>query len=146
MEFKWTTDLTSKTYQDALSLRKTVFIDEQKVKLEEEVDDFESDCYHVVGYLDGEAVATGRILPLENKGFRLQRVAVSKEGRGKGYGRDMINEMIAFAKGKEAQSVVLHAQDYAIPFYEKLGFTVTGEGFMDARIPHHTMVLKDSFL
>lgn len=139
LEYKWTTDLKTKTYRDALRLRKEVFVDEQQVSIEEEIDAFEDNCYHLVAYIDNAAVATGRILPQSEQDALYQRVAVLKEARGLGYGRDLIIEMLDKSKTLGFKEASLHGQDHAIPFYEKIGFQVEGEGYLDAGIPHHTM-------
>lgn len=139
MEYKWTTDLTTTTYRDALRLRKDVFVAEQQVSIEEEIDAFEDKCYHLVAYIDDDAVATGRILPQSEEEALFQRVAVLKTVRGLGYGRDLIIEMLDKSKGLGFKEASLHGQDHAIPFYEKIGFQVEGEGYLDAGIPHHTM-------
>jgi len=41
--------------------------------------------------------------------------------------------------GPNFKTLRIEAQDYTIPFYEKMGFTVVGDGFLEANIPHHAM-------
>lgn len=144
--FEWTKDLESKTYKDALHIRHVVFVDEQKVPVDLEIDDLEVQTEHLVVYdtdVDGnEPIATARILELENDTYKVQRVATLKPYRGQGYGAKLMREVEAHAKKEQAKKLVLGAQNTAIPFYEKLGYTTDSEEYMDAGIPHHDMIKK----
>lgn len=139
MEFKWTEDTTSQTYKDSLSIRKTVFIDEQQVPVEEEIDNLEESTLHVVGYLGDDPCVTARIYEAKSNTYKIQRVAVLKTFRKQGAGLKLMEEVETYTKRLGAEYLTLGSQDHAIPFYEKAGFTVQGKGFMDAGIPHHTM-------
>lgn len=140
MIFEWTTDIESATYKDALKIRHNVFVEEQKVPLELEIDELEDKTLHVVGYFDGKAVATARIYEKYSKTYKIQRVAVDSELRGQQLGAKLMQEVERYISEIGGHAMVLDAQDYAMPFYEKLGFKVTNsEGFLDAGIPHHSM-------
>lgn len=139
MKFKWTKDISSETYKHALSIRKRVFVDEQKVPVELEVDDLETKTLHVVGYFDGKPSVTARIFEKEPHVYKVQRVAVLKDFRKLGNGYKLMEEIENYSKSLGGKKLKLDSQDHAIPFYEKVGFKVHGEGFMDAGIPHHTM-------
>lgn len=138
LSYKHTTDLTSPVYQDGLQIRKVVFIEEQAVPPEIEIDDLEADCIHIVGY-DEEGIpqATARLYPLAAGKYKVQRVAVRKEGRSKGYGRELMLEVERMARSLGAHSLKLGAQNHALPFYEKLGYHIISGEYEDAGIPHH---------
>ena len=138
-DIKWTTDTTSAIYKDALKIRYAVFVNEQGVSEEEEIDSLEDKTEHVVLYVDGKPVATARIYNLGENTFKVQRVAVHKDARGIGYGAVIMTEAEKRIHELGGHKVTLGAQNSAIPFYEKLAFNVEGEEFMDAGIPHHTM-------
>ena len=138
-DIKWTTDTTSAIYKDALKIRYAVFVNEQGVSEEEEIDSLEDKTEHVVLYVDGKPVATARIYDLGENTFKVQRVAVHKDARGIGYGAVIMTEAEKRIHELGGHKVTLGAQNSAIPFYEKLAFNVEGEEFMDAGIPHHTM-------
>ena len=138
-QHKWTTDLESQTYKDALQIRHKVFVDEQKVPVDLEIDDLEAVTEHIVLYKEDQPVATARILELENATYKVQRVATLKPFRGQGYGAELMAQIEAHVSHLNAQKLVLGAQNTAIPFYEKLGYTTHGDEFMDAGIPHHNM-------
>lgn len=139
MEFKWTNDLSSKVYEDAVHIRKEVFVEEQQVPPELEIDDLEDQTSHLVGYIDSVPAATARIYEKEPGTFKVQRVAVIKNARKTGTGKKLMNELETHLRSLDAKKMVLDSQDHAIMFYEKSGFLIEGDGFMDAGIPHHRM-------
>lgn len=140
MNFEWTTDIESSIYKDSLALRTKVFVEEQKVPVELEIDELESKTIHVVGYNHQHAIATARIYEKSPHTYKVQRVAVDSELRGQKVGMQLMQEVERYVSSLEGKAMILEAQDYAIPFYEKLGFIITDpNGFMDAGIPHHAM-------
>lgn len=83
LTIKETTDLSSQTYTDALTIRKEVFVTEQQVPLDLEIEN-EDVCIHFVLYDDNQAQATVRLFPKENGTYKVQRMAVSLAARKKG--------------------------------------------------------------
>jgi len=139
-EAEWTTDLDSNTYKDALTIRHDVFVVEQKVPMELEVDSLEDQTDHIVLYHNDEAVATARIYNLDNDTYKVQRVATLKKHRGQGYGKKLMQEIEQKVKTLGGSKLTLGGQNTALAFYEKLGYQIESDEFMDAGIPHHTMV------
>lgn len=136
---KWTTDLESTVYKDALKIRHEVFIDEQNVPVDLEIDELESETEHVVLYQGDTPIAVARILELENDTYKIQRVATLKKYRGQGFGAELMKQIESRIKELNATKITLGAQNTALDFYKKLGYSVEGDEFMDAGIPHHTM-------
>ena len=135
--------------QDALSVRRRVFIEEQRVPEEEEIDAHDRDpavvmdCVHVVVYVDGVAVATGRLLldgPAEENAH-IGRVAVLADRRRHGVGREVMLALQEVARQRGLPGITLAAQTHAIGFYERLGYVVRGPVFLDAGIEHRWMDL-----
>ncbi|MGX6978286.1 GNAT family N-acetyltransferase [Vagococcus elongatus] len=140
MEIKQTTELQTKIYQDALNLRKEVFIREQNVPEELEIDELENECLHFVLYADdGTPIATSRVYPLADQQWKLQRVAVKKNKRKQHLGQLLLKHIEAIAKENHIASITLGAQVSSIGFYESLGYHVSSEEFDDAGIPHRQM-------
>lgn len=140
MKFLTTTDTSSDIYRDALILRKTVFIEEQNVDEALEIDDLEDKTLHIVGYDADTPVCTARLLEKEDRSVKIQRVAVDASYRKRGLGRLLLDQIEKIAiSDLNASRLVLDSQDHAISFYEKAGYSVKGEGFLDANIPHHFM-------
>ncbi|MBS8263133.1 GNAT family N-acetyltransferase [Mesobacillus boroniphilus] len=123
---------------DAFEVRKTVFIHEQNVPEEEEIDQFESDSVHFVLYDDGKAAGAGRFRVLDGIG-KVERICVLKENRKTGAGVAVMNKIEDYAKSQGISTLKLNAQTHAIPFYSKLGYETVSEEFLDAGIPHKTM-------
>lgn len=128
------------THKAALSaIRKLVFIQEQQVPPSLEWDQLDVEATHLIGY-DGQdqAIACARII---NNGS-IGRMAVKKENRSQGVGTALLNKAIAYCKGQGFKVVTLSAQTHAIAFYEKAGFTVCSDAYLDANIPHVDMQLN----
>lgn len=118
------------------AIRKTVFILEQAVPEELEWDGLDSNCAHVLAWNEsGEAIGTARMQPNGTIG----RMAVLKAWRGRGVGRALLQKLLDLAVRKGLPRVTLSAQTHAIGFYERAGFHMVGEPFMDAGIPHRKM-------
>ena len=116
-------------------IRRRVFIEEQHVPEGLEWDDDDKSCVHVLVTDNSTPIATGRI----KMDGHIGRMAVLKDYRDKGIGSAVLKALIDFSKTLKMKSVYLHAQITAIPFYEKHGFKITSDEFMDAGIPHKTM-------
>ncbi len=127
-------------------LRTVIFIQEQDVSVEEEIEQNEDDAVCFLGLVDGKAVATARYRIIDNNLIaKIERVGVLNNFRGKGYGNKLMDYVIEDAKLVHNPKVIkLSSQDHAIPFYENLGFAIEGDGFMEADIPHHMMILDNN--
>lgn len=121
--------------EEIVRVREEVFIIEQKVPKSLELDDRDILCTHAVAWLDGKAIGTGRLDPRGKIG----RVAVSKEYRGLGIGKKLMEELESVARAKEMKRVYLNAQESVIHFYVKLGYSAHGETFIEAGIVHQKM-------
>ncbi|WP_203140772.1 GNAT family N-acetyltransferase [Marinobacter mangrovi] len=120
-------------------IRQTVFIDEQGVPAELEWDDTDEISDHYIGVLpDNTPVAVARLVPSVTDLGRIGRMAILKEHRGQGFGEQMLRHVMQEASGQFDQ-LHLSAQEYAVPFYEKLGFHVCSTPYDDAGIPHLDM-------
>lgn len=138
MEVKYTEDLTSHIYQDALAIRTAVFIQEQGVPTALEIEN-EADCVHFVLYNHDEALATCRLLKKEKGLVKLQRMAVLKKGRGLHLGKQLMMATENYAREQGYKKIILGAQNTALGFYQKIGYEIVGPEFLDANIPHHMM-------
>ncbi|PHV33130.1 GNAT family N-acetyltransferase [Janthinobacterium sp. BJB312] len=124
---------------DATAIRFEVFVDEQKVPAEIELDDMDAVCLHAVAYDDvGAAIGTGRLLPDGHIG----RMAVRQPGRGTGVGGAILTLLMEKARERGDAAVVLNAQTVAAPFYARHGFLQQGEQFEEAGIAHVEMRLE----
>lgn len=120
-------------------IRTSVFIHEQNVPVELEWDEFDNDSTHFLAYYNSIPVATARLL--EN-GY-IGRMAVLKEYRNRNIGKIMLKYILKVADEKAFKTIKLSAQEHAIGFYKKYGFSVTSDVYIDAGIPHYDMELLD---
>ena len=121
------------------SIRFKVFVDEQKVPPEMELDEYDESAVHLMALEDGQPVGCGRLVLFEGYA-QIGRVAVLKENRGSGYGKMICKELINIAREAGVAKIILHSQCSAEGFYLGLGFTPEGEIFDDAGIDHICMV------
>lgn len=122
---------------DLSAIRHEVFVDEQKVPIELEVDGNDAHCHHWLASIEETAIGTVRLLNNGNIG----RMAVRKDFRGQGIGKALLHAVIYYAKDQDWRLLSLAAQDHAISFYSEAGFTAYGDIFIDAGIPHQSMQL-----
>ncbi len=123
------------------ALRHTVFVEEQGVPIEEEIDLMDEVATHMLATLNGVPTGTARVL-FDGETAKIGRVCVLPQGRGTGLGAGLIEQGIAIARQRSGVTrVKLAAQVDALGFYEKLGFEAYGPVFDDAGIDHRDMVL-----
>lgn len=122
-----------------LSLRRTVFIEEQNVPENEEVDGDDPNCDHILLTISDDPVGAARLKYYDNF-VKVQRVCVLKNYRGQGIGSNIINFIIKhIEKNDICNSVRLGSQIHALEFYKRLGFVEFGEEYLDAGILHKDM-------
>jgi len=133
LEVSWESD-----HERLLAVRTEVFVIEQQVPAEIEVDEYDPVSDHVLAIdAAGNPIGTARLLPIGKIG----RVAVLKDWRQRGVGSLLMKTLITRAQTRSDQEIQLHAQCWTIQFYETLGFRPEGEEFMEAGIPHRKMRL-----
>lgn len=120
---------------DASRIRTLVFVEEQGVPVDIEMDDKDAACVHALAYVEGRAVGTGRLLPDGHIG----RMAVLKDCRARGVGGAILAGLLAEAQRRGIREAVLSAQTHALGFYRKHGFREAGPIFEEAGIPHQEM-------
>ena len=120
----------------ATELRFAVFVVEQKVPPEMELDEHDPVSLHALARDEaGAVIGTGRLLPDGHIG----RIAVAAGARGRGVGDALMRALLHAAQARELPEVVLSAQTHATRFYERLGFVAEGDAYDDCGIPHVTM-------
>ena len=130
-------------YSQAEQVRYAVFVEEQGVPHENEMDEHDRHAHHAVLLERGEPVGCGRIY-FAGGAAKLGRVAVLPGHRRKGHAMKICGALIDIAASHDIKRIVLHSQAYAAPLYEKLGFERVGGEFLEENIPHFKMV-RDVF-
>ena len=121
----------------AAPIRFEVFVREQRVPAELEMDAMDAQCLHALAFHGRVAVGTGRLLPDGHIG----RMAVLREFRKRGIGGAMLKRLIEAARARGDREVALSAQVHALPFYRAHGFVEEGPQYEEAGIAHQAMRL-----
>ncbi len=121
----------------AYPIRLTVFVNEQRVPEELELDEDDPAAWHAVVLDHGKAIATGRLL----RSGKIGRLAVLKEYRGMGLGGELLKTLLSYGRQEGIKEFFLHAQTSAVDFYERHGFKAIGLPFEEAGIDHIKMLL-----
>lgn len=129
---------TKEEKEKAFYVRTIVFVNEQKVSIEEEIDAYDDEAIHFIGYKDNKPIAASRLRWLDDYG-KLERICIIKDYRGKSYGTQIIKAMETEVINKGYTQTKLNAQTRAVQFYERLGYKIVSGEFLDAGIPHVTM-------
>ncbi len=123
------------------ALRQEVFVDEQNVPPEIEIDEFDNSALHIAAR-DGENVIGCARLVVANGEGHIGRLAVKREHRGRGVGAAICRFIIDLCLDGGITRVTLNSQAHAVGFYERLGFERHGAPFMEAGIEHIAMILN----
>jgi ElaA protein len=129
--------------QGAIAVRERVFIEEQGVSVEEELDGHDEAALHLVALApeSAEVIGTLRLL-FDGELVKIGRVAVDRSWRGQGIAARMLELALAEARARGARRARLASQLDVVPLYERAGFAVQSEIFEEAGIPHVWMALE----
>lgn len=132
-------ELSPEQLYELLALRAAVFVVEQHCPyLDPDGKDYTA--RHLLGYVEKELAAYARLLPEPDGRAAIGRVVVQPEFRGRGWGRDLMQQAIAKAGADfNAHTIRISAQCYLIEFYQSLGFATRGEPYLEDDIPHIRM-------
>jgi predicted GNAT family N-acyltransferase len=133
----------SEAEEIALPVRIEVFVKEQSVPEDLELDEYDPVATHAVLFEDNLVIGTGRVFQKDvtTHVFYIGRLCVLKKNRGAGYGEFLFKTLIEYAKQQGAIECRLHAQMVSQLFYKKFGFVADPEIFMEAGIEHVLMRL-----
>ena len=119
-------------------VRHKVFVVEQSIPPEIEMDGKDSDCIHFLALEESRPIAAARL----QKYGKIERVSVLREYRTKGIGTAIMKMVIEKARNMDIEKIYLHSQIDSKNFYQQLGFFQHGEIFFEADKPHIEMILK----
>ena len=139
---------TEEEMEAAMGVRFRVFVAEQQVPAEEELDEFDATATHVIAIVNqqgqgagqGQVVATGRVVyGNEDTAARIGRMAVDAQWRRKGIGGRILKFLEEEASTQGVDTYVLNAQEYVKDFYAAHGYVEQGDTFLEVDIPHVVM-------
>lgn len=146
MKFLYQKGTHGAVYRDALNIRQAVFVEEQGVDATREMDQLDDERIHIVGYIEERPIVTARFYIKRDKGsdislLKIERVATLKAYRKQGWGKELIEEIIHYAKEQKIDRLALSSQAYVVKFYQHFGFICVSDAYLDAGIPHYDMTL-----
>jgi len=121
------------------AIRREVFVEEQGVPVDEEMDAHDALCTHFLALRGGEAIGTARLRGSDDGRVKAERVAVRRPFRRAGVGRALMRALEDEAAVRDAGELLLNAQAPVVAFYERLGYRAEGPEFLEAGIPHRAM-------
>ena len=131
--------LNTEDIHRCMRIRFNVFVQGQDVPIEADLDGKDPESSHYLLFINNEPAGVARVRSIDPY-FKVERVGILAEHQGKGLGKHLIQFIFEDLKSQTSfKQVKLSSQTHAIPFYEKLGFTVCSEEYMDAGIPHKDM-------
>ena len=133
--------LSEEDIQHCMNIRFKVFVEGQHVPINEEVDGKDGKAFHYLLSVDENPAGVARVRCLDQH-FKIERIGITDEYQGKGLGRNIMQFILADLMALSMlNKVKLSSQTHAIAFYEKFGFAVCSDEYMDAGIPHKDMQL-----
>ena len=136
---------TPAEFEGAVTVRMRVFVGEQGIPANVEVDEADSapETVHAVALHQGAVIATGRLLPdVDGRGPHIGRMAVERNWRRNGVGGEILTFLEEHGRSLGFGQITLHAQEYVKAFYADHGYAEVGETFLEENIPHREMVKK----
>jgi len=131
---------TPEEREQCFAVRLKVFVEEQKVPPEYEIDEYDKTALHFLARHGEKPVGAARVVfKDEGKTAKIGRVAVLKQARGLGVGLALMRAIETDAEVKATAKFFLESQTHAIPFYERLGYAAYGDEYLDCNIPHRFM-------
>jgi predicted GNAT family N-acyltransferase len=127
----------------AFNIRLRVFVTEQGVPANIELDSDDPKALHFLAYVGERPVGTARLV-VRRGGAKVGRMAVLKTYRRRGIGSKLLRRALSAAKRRRVNDIYLHAQLSAVGFYESFGFRCIGDNFDEAGIPHCKMILSEN--
>ena len=130
---------TESEMEAAIGVRFRVFVSEQSVPPEEELDD-DATATHAIALSQDQVVGTGRLIFQDDGTVMIGRMAVDQEWRRQGVGGLILEHLEALARSQGMTHSVLHAQEYVKEFYASHGYAEHGHVFLEVDIPHIEML------
>ncbi|SRR6056297_2801801 len=127
-------------FHKAVKLRIKVFVKEQGVHMDDELDGEDALAYHYLLMHNDKSIATCRLRHTP-EGLKIERMAVRKSWRKQGIGHCLMKKLLKDL-GKSKDNLYLYAQKDAVGFYRKFGFRPVGKLFKDAGIDHYKMIFQ----
>jgi predicted GNAT family N-acyltransferase len=132
---------SEKELAHAYAIRIRVFVKEQGVPREIELDDDDRTATHFIATMGARAIGTARVV-VRRAAAKIGRMAVLTSYRRRGVGAKLLARAIAAARRMKARKIYLHAQVAVVGFYQRMNFHAVGPVFDEAGIAHRKMIWR----
>ena len=132
-------DHGTKEYKQMVRLREDILRKPLGLTFSAEQLGNEKDDILIAAFEEDEMLGCCILTPLDDNTLRLRQMAVQKNLQGKGIGESIMSFAENLARDKGYKTLMMHARDTAIGFYERFGYKVKGEQFIEVNTPHHIM-------
>lgn len=132
-------DHGSKEYKQVIALRHAILRQPLGLNFSPEELEKEIDNIHIAAFEDDDLLGCCMLTKLNNHTLQLRQMAVKDNLQRKGIGASIMTFAENIARDKGYRHIVMHARDSAIGFYEKFGYKIKGEPFIEISLPHHLM-------
>lgn len=132
-------DYGSKEYEQMINLRNEVLRKPLGLYFTEEELEDEKDHILIGAFEDDQLLACCILIQIDRETVQLRQMAVLKSLQGKGVGRAIMNFAETVAIDRGYKKMVMHARKSAVGFYEKLGYDIISDEFIEVTIPHFKM-------
>ncbi len=132
-------DHGSKEYQQMVALRYQILRQPLGLSFSTDELDKEKDNLLIAAFDDDEMLGCCMLTPKNNQMLQIRQMAVQNNLQGKGIGASLMSFIENLARDKGYKCLMMHARNTAIGFYEKFGYKVIGDEFIEVDVPHHVM-------
>lgn len=132
-------DYGSSDYQKAIQLRYSILRAPLGLNFSQEDLDNEKEHIHIASFEDDDLLGCCMLTKIDQHTLQLRQMAVKANLQRKGIGESIMSFAENIGRDKGYRRIIMHARDTAIGFYEKFGYKVKGDQFIEVNLPHHMM-------
>ena len=132
-------DHDSKEYKQMVKLRDTVLRKPLGLAFSQDELSREKEDILIGAFDEDEMLACCLLTKMDNETLKLRQMAVQNNLQGKGIGASLMSFAETLARDKGYKKLTMHARDTAIGFYERFGYKIKGDEFIEVNVPHHVM-------
>jgi len=132
-------DHGTKEYQQMVTLRNDILRKPLGLSFDKDELDKEKDDILMGAFEDEKLLGCCLLTRVDPYTVRLRQMAVPNNMQGKGVGRALMIFAENIARDLGYRKLCMHARKTAVGFYQKLGYSITGEEFTEVTIPHYIM-------
>ncbi len=135
-------DHGSKEYQQMIQLRMNILREPLGLNFTKEELEKEKDHILIVAYEEDEMLGCCMLKKIDTHTLQLRQMAVKNNLQRKGIGASIMSFAETVSRDKGYKKIIMHARDSAVGFYERFGYKLKGEQFIEVNLPHHVMEKK----